>query len=132
MTTSFKAQILEGVHNLLTDVIKIALYTSNAALNADTLVYTTTEEVVGSGYTAGGLVATGITINTSDGVAYVGFSNAVWSPASFTAYGALVYNSSKGNKSVAILSFGSNKTGVSSFTIQMPANNATAALLRIS
>jgi hypothetical protein len=132
MTTSFKAQILQGVHNLLTDVIKIALYTSNATLNADTTVYSTTEEVIGTGYTAGGLTATGITIGTSDGVAYVGFNNAVWTPASFTAYGALIYNSSKGNKSVAVLSFGANKTGASSFTIQMPANNATAALLRIS
>ena len=132
ITTSFKAPILEGVHDLLTDVIKIALYTSNATLNADTTVYTTTEEVVGTGYTAGGLVATGITINTSDGVAYVGFANAVWNPASFTAFGALIYNSSKANKSVAVLSFGSNKSSATSFTIQMPANNATSALLRIS
>jgi hypothetical protein len=132
MTTSFKAQILQGVHDLSTDVIKIALYTSNATLNADTTVYTATEEVVGTGYTAGGLVATGITINTSDGVAYVGFSNAVWNPASFTAFGALIYNSSAANKSVAVLSFGSDKASGTSFTIQMPSNNATDALLRIS
>jgi hypothetical protein len=132
MTTSFKAEILEGVHNLLSDVIMIALYTSNASLNADTIAYTTSGEITGTGYTAGGLVATGITVNTANNVAYVGFDNAVWNPASFTAYGALIYNSSKSNKSVAVLSFGSNKTSSSMFVIQMPPNNSTSALLRIS
>ena len=131
LTTSFKAQLYEGVHDLLTDVIKIALYTAPANLGADTTIYSTVDEVVASGYTAGGNVMSGITVSTSGTVAYVGFTNASWTSA-LTARGALIYNSSKGNKSIAVLDFGSDKTSTITFTITMPANTSTTALIRSS
>jgi hypothetical protein len=129
-TTSFKAQLYEGVHNLLTDQLWIALYTGNANLNADTTVYSSTNEVTGTGYVAGGVQLTGVTINTSDYIAYVNFNNVVFN-ASVTARCALIYNKTKGNKSIAILDFGSDKTS-SNLTITMPGNTATTALIRSS
>ena len=131
-TTSFKAELYQGIHDLTTDVIKIALYDGNANLNADTTVYSSSNEIVYTGYTAGGKVMTGITVNTSGYTAYVGFDNVVWTPGAFTARCALIYNSSQGNKSVAVLDFGSDKTTTATFTITMPANTATAALIRSS
>lgn len=131
-TTSFKAQLYQGIHDLTTDVIKIALYTGDANLNADTTVYSATNEITGTGYTAGGKIMTGVTVNTSGYTAYVDFDNVVWNPGIFTARCALIYNSSKGNKSVAVLDFGSDKTSTSTFTITMPANTATSALIRSS
>jgi len=132
-TTSFKAELYQGIHDLTTDVIKIALYTANANLNADTTAYTTTNEIPATGgYTAGGKTMTGITVNTSGYTAYVGFDNVVWTPGAFTARCALIYNSSQGNKSVAVLDFGSDKTTTTSFTITMPANTASTALIRSS
>ena len=131
-TTSFKAQLYQGIHDLTTDVIKIALYTGDANLNADTTVYSATNEITGTGYTAGGKIMTGITVSTSGYTAYVDFADVVWNPGVFTARCALIYNSSKGNKSVAVLDFGSDKTSTSTFTITMPANTATAALIRSS
>ena len=131
-TTSFKAQLYQGIHDLTTDVIKIALYTGYADLNADTTVYSSSNEIVATGYTAGGKVMTGITVNTSGYTAYVNFDNVTWNPGAFTARCALIYNSSKGNKSVAVLDFGSDKTTTSTFTITMPANTATSALIRSS
>lgn len=129
-TLSFKAELPQAVHNLLTDTIKLALYTSNASLSEDTTVYSTTNEVVGTGYSAGGKVLTGPTINTASGVVYISFADAVWTPAAFTTAGGLIYNASKGNKSIAVLSFGSDKTAVNTFTVQMPPNSYTSALLR--
>ena len=131
-TTSFKAELYRGVHNLTTDVIKIALYTANANLNEATTVYTSANEVVGAGYTAGGNVMTGITVNSSGFTAYVGFTNVSWNPGVFTARCALIYNSSKGNKSIAVLDFGSDKTSTSDFRVTMPANTPTTALIRSS
>lgn len=131
MTTSFKEEILKGVHDLSTDTLKIALYTAEANLGADTTVYTSTNEVVNTNYTAGGKVMTGVTVSKSGTTAYVGFSNVSWAPAGFTARGALIYNSSKGNKSVAVLDFGSDIYGNPNFTVQMPVATATDALLRI-
>jgi hypothetical protein len=131
-TTSFKAQLYQGIHDLTTDVIKIALYSGDANLNADTTVYSATNEITGTGYTAGGKIMTGVTVNTSGYTAYVDFDNVVWNPGIFTARCALIYNSSKGNKSVAVLDFGSDKTSTSTFTITMPANTATSALIRSS
>lgn len=132
-TNSFKAELYQGVHDLLTDVIKIALYTDAATLNQSTTVYTTSNEVVGSGYTAGGAVMTGITINTSSTVSaqttYVDFADVSWT-AAITARGALIYNSSKGNKSIAVLDFGADKTSATTFLITMPANAADSALIR--
>jgi hypothetical protein len=130
-TTSFKAEVYQAVHNLLTDTIKIALYTSNANLDADTTVYTTSSEVVASGYTAGGEVMTGVALNTSGYTVYVNWANVSWS-TSVTARCALIYNASKSNKSIAVLDFGSDKTSTGTFTITMPANTATSALIRSS
>ena len=130
-TTSFKAELYQGVHNLLTDTLKMALYTSFASLNADTTVYTTTYEITGTGYTAGGNLVTGATVNTSGYVAYVNFNNVVWTNSNLMARCALLYNVSKGNKSICVIDFGSDKSQVN-FTITMPANTYTTALIRSS
>ena len=132
LTTSFKEQMLKGEHDLLTDTLRLALYYSTADLGDDTLIYTTDSEVVGGGYTAGGEILTGVTINTQEGTAYVNFNDVVWNPASFTAAGGLIYNASKANKSIAVLSFGNDKVATNSFTVQMPANTSTSALLRFN
>ena len=131
-TTSFKAQLYQGIHDLTTDVIKIALYTANANLNEDTTVYSSTNEVPNTGtYAAGGAQLTPITVSSSEYTAFVGFPNISWTGA-ITARCALIYNSTQGNKSIAVLDFGSDKTSVGTFTITMPANTATAALIRSS
>ena len=138
LTNSFKLQILSAVQDLSTDTLKIALYTGNATLGPTTTVYTTDGEVTGTGYVAGGKTLTGTTISTGTetlydpAVIYVNFNNVIWDPAAFTARGALIYNSSKGNKSIAVLDFGSDKTCTSTFTITMPANTSSAALLRFN
>lgn len=132
LTLSFKEQILKGEHDLLTDVLKLALYTSNADLNEDTTAYSASNEVSGTGYTAGGEVVTNVTISTLNSVVYVDFDDVVWNPASFVAAGALLYNSSKSNKSIAVLSFGGDKTATNSFTVQIPANTSSSALLRFT
>ena len=131
-TTSFKAQLYQGIHDLTTDSIKIALYTANADLNADTTVYSATNEVTATGtYVAGGAVLTPITVSSSGYTAYVGFPNISWTGA-ITARCALIYNATQGNKSIAVLDFGSDKTSTTTFTITMPANTSTAALIRSS
>jgi hypothetical protein len=127
-TTSFKAELYQGVHNLLTDTLKIALFTASADLNESTTAYSTANEVTGTGYVAGGITLTGVTVNSSGYTAYVNFNNAVFN-AAVTARCALIYNSSKGNKSIAVLDFGSDKTSAN-FTVTMPANTATSALIR--
>jgi hypothetical protein len=133
LTTSFKNDLLIAGQNLSTDTLKIALYTANANLNADTTAYSATNELVTTGgYTAGGKTLTGVTIQTSGSVVYINFSNVVWSPAAFTTRAALIYNASKSNKSVAVLDFGSDKTCTSTFTVVMPANTVTSALLRFA
>jgi hypothetical protein len=131
-TTSFKAQLYQGIHDLTTDVIKIALYTANANLNADTTVYSSVNEVAATGtYVAGGAPMTGITVSTSDYTAYVGFDNVSWTGV-ITARCALIYNETQGNKSVAVLDFGADKTSTTTFLITMPANTSTTALIRSS
>ena len=132
LTNSFKQETLEGVHNFLTDEFKIALYVSTANLGADTTIYTTSGEVtsIGTGYSAGGVALTGATVQLSGSTAFVDFNNAEWNPASFTARGALIYNADKGNKAVAVLDFGADKTATGTFVVQMPANNSTSALIR--
>lgn len=131
-TTSFKKELYQGIHDLLTDEIRIALYTGFADLNADTTVYSSTGEITGTGYTATGQVMTGVTVQSSGSTAYVSFANVTWNPAVFTARCALIYNATKGNKSIAVLDFGSDKTATNTFTITMPANTPTAALIRSS
>ena len=131
-TTSFKAQLYQGIHDLTTDVIKIALYTASADLNEDTTVYSATNEVANTGtYVAGGAILTPITVASSGYTAYVGFPDISWTGV-ITARCALIYNVTQGNKSIAVLDFGSDKTSTTTFTITMPANTATAALIRSS
>jgi len=131
-TTSFKAELYQAVHNLLTDTLKIALYTANVDLNEDTTVYSSVNEVPNTGtYTAGGATLTGAVLGTSGYIAYVNFNNVSWTGA-ITARCALIYNVSKGNKSVAVLDFGSDKRSTTTFLITMPANTSTTALIRSS
>jgi hypothetical protein len=132
MASSFKREILLGEHDLETDEIKIALYTSAANLGPATTEYTTSGEVVGAGYTAGGEIMTGVTVSLSGTTAYVDFDDTVWSSAAFTTRCALIYNASKSNKAIAVLDFGSDKTTTTTFTVQMPANTASSALIRIA
>lgn len=133
MCSSFKQQILLGEHDLDTDVIKIALYTSAATLGASTTAYTTADEVVGAGYTAGGNTLTGATVSLSGTTAFVDFNDTTWSAATITARGALIYNSSKSNKAIAVLDFGADKTSTSGdFTVQFPTNDASSAIVRIA
>lgn len=143
MSTSFKVEILDGIHNFGTGVVrastaadtfKIALYTSSASLDATTTAYTTSGEVVGTGYTAGGNTLTISVVPVSSGTtAYLSFSNTSWSSATITARGALIYNSTQGNKAVAVLDFGSDKSSSSgTFTISFPTADASSAILRIA
>jgi len=135
MCSSFKQQLFLGEHDMDTDTIKLALYTSAATLDASTTVYTTSNEVSSSGtnYTAGGNTLTGATVSLSGTTAFVDFSDTSWLTATITARGALVYNSSKSNKAIAVLDFGSDKTSTNgTFTVQMPANTASDALIRIA
>lgn len=132
LTNSFKQQILLGEHDLDTDTLKMALFTAEADLNQSTTAYSTANEISGTGYSAGGVTLTGVTVSLSGTTAYVSFTNPTWNPASFTARCALIYNSSKSNKSIAVLDFGSDKTTTTSFTVQLPANTASDALIRIS
>jgi hypothetical protein len=130
-TTSFKKELYQGVHDLSTDTIYVALYTAAADLNADTTAYSNTNEVVATGYTAGGKILTGVAINTDGYTAYVNWANVDWT-AALTARCALIYNVTKGNKSIVVLDFGSDKTSTTTFTITMPTNTATTALIRSS
>lgn len=129
-TTSFKEELYKGIHDLLVDSIYIALYDGNANLNESTTVYSSANEVSGTGYTPGGVQMTGVTVASSGYTAYVNFSNVSFG-ASVTARCALIYNASKANRSIAVLDFGSNKTS-DNFTITMPANTPTTALIRSS
>lgn len=134
MVTSFKAEVLQGTHDLDTDVIKLALYTSAATLDASTTVYSSTNEVSASGsYTAGGGTLTGAAITTSGTTAIVDFSDITFTSATITARGALIYNSSKSNKAIAVLDFGSDKTSTAgNFTVQFPAATSSDAIIRIA
>ena len=131
-TTSFKKELYEAIHNFTTDTFKIALYTANATLNQDTTVYTDVGEITGTGYTAGGQELQNAIVSSASGVAYISFDNISWTSASFTVRGALIYNSSKANRSVAVLDFGSDKVTSSTFTITFPANTSTSAIIRSS
>lgn len=134
LTNSFKQEMLQAGQNLATDTLRMALYTALADIGPTTTSYTgTTNEVTGTGYTAGGELVTGATISTDTqtGTVYVNFNNVSWSGANFTARGALIYNVTRSNKSVAVLDFGSDKTFTSTNnTVTMPANTATTALIR--
>lgn len=139
---SYKTEILNGIHAFSTTVVrgstaadtfKLALYSSSASLGGTTTIYTTTDEISGTGYVAGGKI---LTVNPTptfvSGVAFVSFDNCVWSGASFTAAGGLIYNSSQGNRAVAVLDFGSNKTVSNQpFTVIFPLADYTNAIVRV-
>ena len=134
--TSFKKELLEAVHDFTSHTFKIALYSDSADLGASTTVYTTTNEITntsGSAYSPGGKALTTIAPTTSGTVAFVDFENISWTSASFTARGALIYNSSASNKAVAVLDFGSNRVvSGDTFEVQFPVSSATTAIIRIS
>lgn len=145
LTNSFKTDVLSGGMNFNTsnralsgntqDVFKVALYVSSASLGADTVAYTTSGEVpTGLGYTAGGLTLTVSQVPTtgSSTVAYISFANAVWTSATFSAAGALIYNASNSNRSVCVLSFGATKTAAGTFTLQFPPVGAGTSIVQIS
>ena len=130
--TSFKIELLTGTHDFNSDTFKIALYTGAATLGAGTTAYSASNEVSASGYAAGGNTLTVSTTPTSSSTtAYVSFANTSWSSA-LTARGALIYNSSKSNKAVAVLDFGADKTSSATFTVTFPTADATSAIVRIS
>lgn len=129
MTTEAKYLALQQI---TTGTLKMALYTATANLDETTTAYTTAGEVVGPGYVAGGQTLANVTVAKADGVAYLSFDNVVWTPAAFTARGALIYNTSLGNLAVAVLDFGSDKTTSTQFTVQLPANTAASAVVRIA
>jgi hypothetical protein len=138
-TTIFKQNLLSGLENFAVGTpytYKIALYTTVANLNNATLAYTTSGEITGTGYTAGGKVLTVSQVPTSDTVnntAFISFSNVTWNPAAFTASGALIYNSTT-NAAVAVLDFGAPKVqnAAGTFTITFPTATSTTAILSIS
>lgn len=131
MTSSFKQELPQAIHNLLTDTINIALYTALSDIGVGTTVYTTSNEVSGAGYVAGGATLLNPVITLSGTTACITFDNISWPGSGFTARGALIYNASKANRSVAVLDFGSDKTSAN-FTITFPAATATSAVLRIA
>jgi hypothetical protein len=136
LTNSFKQEMLQSGQNLLTDTLYMALYTAFSDIGPLTTVYTTTNEITGTGYTAGGVQVTGAVINTSTsgpdaGTVYVNFNNVSWPGANFIVRGALIYNVTRGNKSIAVLDFGTDKSfNPVSNTVTMPVNSATTALIR--
>lgn len=132
LCSSFKQESWLAIHDLSTDTLKMALYTSAASLGADTTVYTATEEVTGTGYTAGGVVLTGVQLVLSGTTAYVSFANPAWPGASFVTRGALIYNSTKADRAIAVLDFGADKTAGPNFTVQLPNPSATTALIRFA
>jgi len=133
LTNSFKEQLLLGQHDLAADTLKMALYTSSAVLGPSTAAYTPSQEVSGTGYTAGGEILVNVTVNQSNGIAYASFDNPTWIAATFSARGALIYNASKSNKSVGVINFGIDQTPVAqNFQIQLGPNNFDTAIIRIA
>jgi hypothetical protein len=133
LVTSFKVELLTATHNFTPttgDTFYLALYTQSATLNADTTVYTTSGEVVASGYTAGGAVLTSIAPTSSGDIAFTSFNDVTFT-ASITANGALIYNSTKSNKAVAVLAFGADKTSTPTFVVTFPTFSSTTAIIRI-
>ena len=130
---SFKTEVLGGTHDLDTDVIKLALFTSVASLSASTTAYSTSNEVVGTGYTAGGNTLTGAVISLDSSTAIVDFTDTSWTTATFTARYGLIYNSSQSNKAIAVLDFTTDQTATNgTFTVIFPAAAAATAIIRLA
>jgi len=137
--TSFKVEVLKGVHNFTAksgNTFKIALYDSDATLGASTTAFSTSEEITntsGTAYTSGGATLTSVTPVASSTTAVCDFADVSYSSASFTANGALIYNSSASNVAVCAIAFGSDKTATNgTFTIQFPTADATNAIIRLA
>ena len=137
--TSFKVELLKGVHDFTAttgDTFKIALYTSSATLGASTTAFTTSNEITnssGTAYTSGGATLTSVTPTSDSTTAVCDFAAVSFTSASFTANGALIYNSSESNAAVAAIAFGADKTVSSgTFTIQFPTAGATTAIIRLA
>lgn len=135
LTTSFKVELPQALHNFTTgtgDVFKIALYTANANLGADTTAYTTAGECSGANYTAGGIALTNVTPTFSGTTAYWTFGDATFTNVTLTTNGALIYNSTNGNRSVCVLNFGQNITkNAADLVVVFPPSSANDAILRI-
>ena len=150
VATSFKSELLQGIHNFHNgsgggtstttgtgNTFKVALYTSSSTMSASTTAYTTTNEVSGTNYSAGGNTLTNVDPSTSGTTALTDFSDSTWSSATITANGALIYNSSttagSANRAVVVLAFGGDKTSTAGdFTIEFPAADASNAIIRIA
>ena len=130
LTDSFKQESWQAIHNLPVDTLRLALYTGNADLGPQTTVYGATNEVVGAGYTAGGVVLTGVTLALASNVAFVTFANPSWTGTSFICRGALIYNASKANRAVAVLDFGADRRASGPFTVVLPPAGPTTAIIR--
>ena len=129
MCTSFKAEILDEGHDLVADTLKIALYTSSANLGAGTTAYSTANEISGTGYTACGVTLTNKAVSTTGTTAHFDADDPTWTSASFTANGALIYNSTNSDKAIAVLAFGGDFTVASgTFRIVFPAAGATGII----
>ena len=142
MCTSFKVELLNGIHAFGTTVVRgattadtfyMALYTSSATLDATTTAYTATNETSGTGYVAGGQALTTVAPTSSGTTAFLDFDDETWTTASITARGALIYNSTQSNKAVAVLDFGADKTSTNGdFTVVFPTADASNAIIRIA
>ena len=131
---SFKQELLAMSPHTAADVYKIALFTSTATLSKSTTAYATTNEVVGTGYSAGGATLSGISVTLDTDTAILDWTtDPTWASSTITARGALIYNSSRSNKAVAVLDFGSDITSTGgTFTVQLPAPAAATGLIRIA
>ena len=142
MCTSFKVDLLNGIHAFGTTVVRgattadtmyMALYTSSATLDATTTAYSATNEVSGTGYVAGGQALTTVAPTSSGTTAYLDFNDETWTSSTITARGALIYNSDQSNKAVAVLDFGADKTSTAGdFTVVFPTADASNAIIRIA
>jgi hypothetical protein len=132
LCSSFKQESWLAIHDLDTDILKMSLYTSAASIGPDTTVYTAAEEVIGTGYLAGGVILINVQVLLSGSTAYVTFDNPAWPGSNFVTRGALIYNSSKANRAIAVLDFGADKTAGPNFTVQLPAASATTAVIRFT
>lgn len=136
LCTTFKQELMEGVHDFTAHTFKIALYTSSATLSAATTAYSATNEVAGDGYTATGqaLTVTGGAVSISGTTAYIDFSDVTWSAATITARGALIYNdTAAGDPAVAVLDFGADKISTAGdFVVSFPTADASNAIVRIA
>ena len=131
-TDAFATGLMNGVYNFTTDSFKIALYTGSASLGPDTAIYTSANEVIATGYSAGGIaLPVSVVPISANNTAYISFTNVTWN-AALTANGALIYKSGGTNPTVCVLDFGASKTSTATFTIQFPTANSSDAIIRIT